>query len=216
MAKPHRICSIPECCKPAEKRGWCGKHYQRWRVNGDPNVVKQVPSGTCMRWIEEHVDYSGDGCLIWPYSRRSTGYAQINIGNRPVPATRVMCAMVHGEPPAPNLDAAHSCGKGHTGCIHPKHLRWATRSENLLEKRLHGTISLGEKASSAVLTEAQVKDIVAMAKVSSERKIAKSFGVHRATINCILSGRSWSWLTGIEGPQDGGLRHRRGISGIPK
>lgn len=33
------ICSIPGCCKPARKRGWCHMHYRRWRVHGDPHYV---------------------------------------------------------------------------------------------------------------------------------------------------------------------------------
>lgn len=29
-------CSIPDCTGKARKRGWCGKHYERWRTHGDP------------------------------------------------------------------------------------------------------------------------------------------------------------------------------------
>lgn len=33
MAKP---CKIDGCSSPASGRGWCSKHYQRWRRHGDP------------------------------------------------------------------------------------------------------------------------------------------------------------------------------------
>lgn len=32
-------CSVPRCRTEAVTRGWCGKHYQRWRVHGDPTVL---------------------------------------------------------------------------------------------------------------------------------------------------------------------------------
>jgi hypothetical protein len=35
------ICSVPDCSKAAEKRGWCGMHYYRWRVHGDPLYTKR-------------------------------------------------------------------------------------------------------------------------------------------------------------------------------
>ena len=33
---PSRGCSIPECPHPHVARGWCWRHYQRWRRHGDP------------------------------------------------------------------------------------------------------------------------------------------------------------------------------------
>lgn len=33
-------CSIPECEKPARRRGWCHMHYTRWWRHGDPLAVE--------------------------------------------------------------------------------------------------------------------------------------------------------------------------------
>lgn len=33
-------CTVAGCRRPLEARGLCAKHYQRWRVHGDPTVVK--------------------------------------------------------------------------------------------------------------------------------------------------------------------------------
>lgn len=37
-----RTCSVEECCGPAIKRGWCRKHYERWRIHGDPLAFKRT------------------------------------------------------------------------------------------------------------------------------------------------------------------------------
>lgn len=198
MAKPHRICAVDGCGKNVEKRDWCGTHYQRWRLHGDPLALKRVPNGTCLRWLRDHVDHEGDDCLAWPFSRKETGYAQINYEGHPQHAHRLMCTLAHGPAPADNMDAAHTCGRGAEGCLNPKHLAWKTRSENMLDKGIHGTNPRGEDTSGSVLTEDLVLEIVATADRMSERALARRFGVHRSTINHILSGRNWAWLTGIK------------------
>lgn len=38
-------CAFIGCEKQSEKRGWCGTHYQRWRVHGDVNIVKKAANG---------------------------------------------------------------------------------------------------------------------------------------------------------------------------
>ncbi len=45
-AQPPRLttCKIPGCGEaPKIRRGWCPKHYMRWRRNGDP-LEARVPS----------------------------------------------------------------------------------------------------------------------------------------------------------------------------
>lgn len=39
-------CKIDGCDKPAKTRGWCGMHYQRWNVNGDPLFIRTQPKGS--------------------------------------------------------------------------------------------------------------------------------------------------------------------------
>lgn len=45
-----RTCSIEGCTSTVRARGWCSKHYQRWKANGDPVAlaprVKDWPDGT--------------------------------------------------------------------------------------------------------------------------------------------------------------------------
>jgi len=39
-------CSIEGCDLPVASRGWCSKHYTRWRRNGDPTVTVRTPPAT--------------------------------------------------------------------------------------------------------------------------------------------------------------------------
>jgi 5-methylcytosine-specific restriction endonuclease McrA len=34
-----RTCTFPGCGKPEKARGWCTKHYQRWKKHGDPALT---------------------------------------------------------------------------------------------------------------------------------------------------------------------------------
>lgn len=36
-----RTCSVNDCEGSAKARGWCGKHYARWRNNGSPEIVRR-------------------------------------------------------------------------------------------------------------------------------------------------------------------------------
>lgn len=188
-----RICSIPDCGKPAIKRGWCSAHYQRWRAHGDP-LGGRVDKGGATRWLEEHVNHTGEGCLIWPFSRSSSGYARINYKGRYEQACRVMCRLAHGEPPSDTHEAAHKCGKGHDGCIHPKHLSWKTPSENAADKLIHGTDDRGEKHYSAKLTEDDVREIRRLRGEVPQKVLAARYGVVVSHICGIQRRHEWAWL----------------------
>jgi hypothetical protein len=191
-----RLCSIPDCGKRANgSRGFCISHYERLKKYGDPCVpLKQIPSGTTLRWLKAHTEYDGDECLTWPFSTDRKGYGKLWYEGRLRPASRIMCTLVHGEPPQEGLDAAHSCGKGHEGCVNPKHLRWATRSENHMDKVAHGTILRGRKQTTSILTEDDVRAIRSLHGRMPRKEIAKRFGTSPGNVNHIHRRDSWAWL----------------------
>lgn len=44
------VCSIDDCTAIVHGRGWCIKHWQRWRKHGDPTVTKKefiAPGALC-------------------------------------------------------------------------------------------------------------------------------------------------------------------------
>jgi hypothetical protein len=117
MAKP---CSFPGCVRDTSKgaRGLCGAHNMQMKTSG---VLKPVRTTTALGWLKEHIGYDGDECLTWPYSLdKKTGHGSVNVNRKIEDPSRLMCAFAHGEPPTPRHEAAHSCGKGHKGCVNPR------------------------------------------------------------------------------------------------
>lgn len=186
------ICAVDGCDKLRTRYRICTMHRMRLKRNGTLDVG---PRHRCnIRWIEAHVDEPDGPCLIWPFSRADGGRGYVYFGGRRIPAPRAMCIMAHGEPPSPGLHAAHSCGNGHLGCMHPKHLRWATPVENAADTLIHGTRVRGMMTPNSILSEDQVREI----RASSEKgvRLAERHGVSQSTICCIRKGRRWAWLDG--------------------
>ena len=81
------------------------------------------------RWVPE----PNTGCYLW------TGYVN---GGRPTyieggksyRVARLICEEAHGPPPTPKHQAAHKKPCREILCISPYHVRWATQSENELDK----------------------------------------------------------------------------------
>jgi len=190
-------CSTEGCPNVAVKRGLCGKHYIRWRKHGDPTHVDKTPNGEAQRWIEEVVlNYTGTDCLEWPYAK-TFGYGRCSYEGKDYVASRLVCMLVHGQPPTPKHEAAHSCGNGSKGCVNPGHLKWATRAENEADKIDHGTSNRGERSGNAKLTNEEAVEIKRLLGVTklSQKRIAQSFGVSATTVHEIASGKRWAWLS---------------------
>src|SRR5215471_14726746 len=99
------------------------------------------PTKHKLEWIQERVGHAGDDCLQWPFSRSSSGYGILFHEGKVVYAHRTMCELANGKPPTPKHHASHSCGRGHLGCVNPRHLEWKTAAENQQDRRKHGTWS---------------------------------------------------------------------------
>lgn len=190
-----KICSIDDCDSRVAARGWCTKHWTRWRTTGDPLKTKSTPKGEAKRFLEEIViPYQGDDCLKWPYSTRGNGYGQTGPRTKRLLVHRVVCEAVYGPPPTPEHQAAHSCGKGRQGCVNPKHLRWATREENERDKIEHGTVMRGEKNGFSKLTEDQIHQILSLKGSQSQRKIASQFDISQCHVWRIHNNAAWKHL----------------------
>jgi hypothetical protein len=155
-------------------------------------MKKRVGKGKPMQWLVAHADHPGEDCLVWPFARRSDGYANLSTG----PAHRVMCKLAHGNPPTDAHHAAHSCGYGKGGCVNPKHLRWATALENSADKELHGTQARGERHGAAKITAKQVIEVRRRwGGGETQASLARAFGLKFQSVWEIVHRRNWKHLT---------------------
>lgn len=195
MGGSRKTCSIEGCERPFLARGFCKFHYERARARGGRGRAGQLPNGTCHAFLVANVNFSDDGCLMWPYGRGPNGrYGATRFEGKSQGAHRVMCILAHGVPPFEGAEAAHSCGNGFAGCVNPRHLRWATRRENEDDKIIHGTIARGEQHYNAKLSTDHVLAIYADTRGCTA--IGVEYGVHDSAIYNIRHGISWAWLTG--------------------
>ena len=136
-------CAISDCPTDAVCRGWCQKHYVRWRRTGDPEKVLRVyqdpprlsPVPKRERW-EAKVDKS-DGCWMWTGARNRQGYGQLRTGHRGLleMAHRLAWEFYRGPVP-PGMHVLHRCDN--PPCVNPDHLWLGTPKSNALDRQAKG------------------------------------------------------------------------------
>ena len=164
-------------------------------------AVNKMKRETGLQWLQRHVDYDGDECLIWPRCRDNHGYGMLGTtrgGNRVnMKAHRVMCELINGPSPTSKHQASHSCGHGHLGCVHPKHLSWKTGSQNQLDRRKHGTAATNKYGQHGIVTPEMAATIISLKGKASQEKIATQFGISKKTVRNVF-GRKWSAARSVE------------------
>lgn len=157
----------------------------------------RVAKGTCYRWLLDHVEHHGSECLIWPFGIDKHGRGRVGHEGESFRAHRLMCILKRGEPPSPQHTAAHSCGKGHFGCVHPEHLHWKTQAGNMADAILHGTTA--RSGMRRTFKPQQIAEIRRLLSEKSQLEVAEIFGVHESTINNIATGRTYTKARAYEG-----------------
>ncbi len=130
MTEPHRpgsVCAVQACHAPVIARGWCFRHYQRWRRHGDVHQVARRPAVGLADYLWGRVDRSAgpDACWPWTGPRLPAGYGRLHHGGRALYAHRAAWEVAHGPIP-PGLHVRHRCGD--PPCCNPADLFLATAS----------------------------------------------------------------------------------------
>lgn len=123
-----KICSVDDCSRAANSRGWCTTHYSRWRIHGSVN-----PEGMQKRFKDPEKSFlhrtrwEGD-CLVWTGSKwGSGGYGRMTIKGRGVSAHRYAWERVNGPIPEGKI-IDHTCFN--PACCNVEHLRLCTTPLN--------------------------------------------------------------------------------------
>ena len=144
--------------------------------------------GRGIAFLRAHINEPEGDCLIWPMYCDDEGYAICAYHGRPHKAAAVMCELVNGKRPT-GYHCAHSCGRGTGGCVHPKHVRWATPKANAQDNIELGAVRQPGRPFRKLLQE-DVDAILAL-RGMPYRKIAPMFGVSYVQIGKIMRGQNW-------------------------
>lgn len=137
-----------------------------------------------LAWLIAHKDYPhADFCLIWPFARLNNGYGSTTRDGHFERAHRLMCEMIHGPAPAERPFAAHTCNRGHEGCVNPHHLVWKNQEENEADK----THEIGRRK----LTIDQAREIRAAKGLERPLDTARRFNTSFSNVIAIQQGRTW-------------------------
>lgn len=189
--KPCLHCAKPFYCQPCWDDGsrgiklFCSKAcYIEYRRRPDVREAKF--------WANVS---KSDGCWMWTGWLMSAGYGEIkHTRESRVLAHRYSYALAYGPIPK-GKQVLHKCNVAL--CVRPEHLYLGTDLENAKDRLKAGTYVRGESMYNAKLTDQDVREIRRDYRAESKRKtnagaLATRYGVSRATIRYILSGRGWA------------------------
>jgi hypothetical protein len=105
---------------------------------------------------------------------------------------------LHHGPIPDGLFVCHHCDN--RSCVNPNHLFLGTHADNIADAVNKGRFDtrLGENTSNSKLTEQEVLEIVRRCKEGeAQTEVAEDFGVVKGSIHAIMTGRTWSHVTGL-------------------
>lgn len=141
------------------------------------------------------VDRSGD-CWEWRGYRDRQGYGMVTrtaISPSPLLVHRYVWMRLHG-PIEAGVVIRHRCDN--PPCVNPAHLLHGSQADNIKDRQVRGRHRpgrlLGEKHPAHKLTLTQVIEIRALWRWGVPvRSLAGEYGVHPATIDAVVHGRTW-------------------------
>lgn len=175
-------CGVPTCKDDAICRGWCGKHYRRWRRTGNPEGLLGRPlRGTHYSWKGEQASIAAKHRRVWAVRGKATVCIWGCVGA--------------GDYDWANLTGNYDDVMDYASMCRPCHRRYDDARRSMEEgfvKHPRGASMPGERNPSAKLTREKVEECK-QRYAAGERVVAlaREFGVSHAVISGIISGKRW-------------------------
>jgi hypothetical protein len=170
----------------------CCASYPDYEVSECGDIRRATGSRTRLKGWRLRGFIDADGYLRYALID-ANGEKQVVIAHRLVAETFI------GPAPSPVHEVAHNNGSRVSN--HYSNLRWATRKENDDDTVIHGTARVGKNNGNAKLSEQDVHDIRRIYREIKNRErsgkisdLARSYGIHHATVVGIATGKSWGHL----------------------
>lgn len=192
------ICGCKGCDLPVLALGMCNKHWRRTKLYGSPFVLmsrSHLLRGLSAEERFKRQHKKSDACWLWTGACDRDGYGVMRAtihGQHLKKAHRFSWALHNKQPIPKGMVVCHTCDNPR--CVNPSHLWLGTAAENQMDRVKKGRVARmrGELNHSAVLTESQVRAILADARPYSQ--IAADYDVTTMTVSDIKCRRSWGHL----------------------
>ncbi|MEV7606108.1 HNH endonuclease signature motif containing protein [Paenarthrobacter sp. NPDC089322] len=188
-----KVCAIQECGTPIGKhgaKGYCSKHYKRYKKNGDASTTTIAPRGS---GVEERLRFAGwevtdTGC--WSFSGRINpdGYGTITVDREPYLAHRASYEQWVGPIPKGHV-IRHTCDN--RMCINPEHLLTGLPRDNTRDAQERHRLANGERHGMHKITDDEVNSIRVEYRTTAidQRGLARKYKCSQAQISNILLGK---------------------------
>lgn len=191
-------CSVDSCDRPVSARGWCKRHYERWRIHGDPHHLRRADYGRgphgepLAAKLLRKSEPAPNGCREWTgYCDPEFGYGSVAVDGRMEKAHRMSWVVANGRPAPPGKVVRHKCDN--PPCIEPSHLVLGTQAENVADMFVRKRADRNaEQNNSARLTWDSVRAIRAFHdEGASVRDLSSRFSVSKSQIRNVISYTHW-------------------------
>ena len=191
------ICAVDGCHSAARGRGWCGRHYYRFRRYNDPNGggIERHNDWPFDKLFWSRVDKSGgaSACWEWMAARHYKGYGETTVGVRKKDkAHRVSWTLERG--PIPDgMHVLHRCDN--PPCVNPEHLFLGTNADNINDAIAKGRRAVRERHPRTKITQAQADEIRRRYDPGAKMfttTLAREYGLSSRQVSGIIRFESWA------------------------
>jgi len=156
-----------------------------------------MPQKTILqRFSEKYKVNTKTGCWEWTAAISTQGYGRLGVDGKARAAHRVSWEIHHGE--IPEWEGYHGACVCHKCdnrlCVNPEHLFLGSHQENISDRNQKGRDGQfeGDLNPRAKLTEVQAM-VIKYSNIPA-RKLMNKYGISKAQVSAIRTGRSWSYL----------------------